>query len=113
MDNPLATNVDITAYLVEFVHDKQYLYFASVSRGWRDAWGQKRPAVTTAVIVDTSVSQLLCSIACGLGRTTAVCTAISTLVRLDLLQCARENDYPWDWMTCSTAAKGGHIDVLK
>lgn len=112
MCNPVAACADITSYLAGFVHDKQHLYFASVSRGWRNAWGQERPKVTAAVTADTSVSELLFSIECGAGRTGKRCTAMAELRRLDLLQCARSNGFPWGRFTCAKAAEGGHLDVL-
>ena len=30
-----------------------------------------------------------------------------------MLQWARQNGCPWDWMTCTFAAKGGHLEVLQ
>lgn len=112
MDNPLVSRSDIMSHLAEFVHDKQYLFFVSVSRGWRDSWGQ-RPKFTAGVTPDMSVSQLSYSIACGLGRQFAVCRATAKLGRLDLLLCARDHDLPWGESTCSWAAFGGHLDVLQ
>jgi hypothetical protein len=32
---------------------------------------------------------------------------------LQVLQWARENDCPWDWLTCYHAAKGGHLAALQ
>ncbi|CAM9552438.1 unnamed protein product, partial [Pylaiella littoralis] len=84
----------------EFVHDKQYLHFASVSRGWKNAWGKGRPTVTAAVTADTSISQLLFSIECGLGRSAHACMAMARYGRLDLLQFAQENGFRWDSLTC-------------
>lgn len=94
MNNPLAASADIISHLAEFVHDKQFLYFASVSRGWRDSWGQERPTATAAVMAETSVSKLLYSIECGVGRTAKMCGAMAELGRLDVLQCAQEHGFP-------------------
>ena len=30
-----------------------------------------------------------------------------------MLKWARENDCPWDKLTCTAAAKGGHLEILK
>jgi len=49
----------ITSHLAEFVPNNQHLFFALVSKGWRSAWGKRRPKRTTAVAADTTVSQLL------------------------------------------------------
>ena len=70
MNNGVMTNVDILRSLSLFVGDKQFLFFAPVSRGWRNAWGQ-RPTVTSCVSRDSSVSQLQYSFDCGLPRTRA------------------------------------------
>lgn len=111
MDNPLASNDDTISYLAEFTHDNQYLFFSSVSRaggmpGCRIApplpppWQQ----VFVSVVVQHRVR---------LGSSGTVCVGMSALGRLDLLQCARENDFPWDNRTCSTVAKWGYLDVLQ
>jgi hypothetical protein len=31
----------------------------------------------------------------------------------EVLKWARENDCPWDELTCTSAALGGHLEVLK
>ncbi|CAN0070233.1 unnamed protein product, partial [Ectocarpus fasciculatus] len=98
----VTANVYVMSYLAEFVDDNQYLFFASVSRGWRDVWG-KRPTVTKALTVDTSVSQLLLSFECGLRRTAAVCETVAGMGRLDLLQRARAMGCQWNENTCYVA----------
>ena len=54
IETPLSITAPKTAgvihEVVEFVDDGQYLFFALVSRGWRDAWG-KRPTTTTYVLL--------------------------------------------------------------
>jgi hypothetical protein len=32
---------------------------------------------------------------------------------LEVLKWARENECPWDWRTCAYAAEGGHLEMLK
>ncbi|CAB1118393.1 unnamed protein product [Ectocarpus sp. CCAP 1310/34] len=103
--------VDIVSTVAEFVDDNQYLFFASVSRGWRDVWG-KRPTVTKALTADTSVPQLSLSFECGLRRTAAVCETVAGLGRLDLLRRARAMGCQWNENTCYVAAKAGHLHVL-
>lgn len=51
------TNLDILRHLTQFVGD-QHLFFATVPRGWREAWGQ-RPKNTLWLRCDSSLSQLL------------------------------------------------------
>lgn len=111
-ENAAMQNADVVSYLVEFVDHKQYLFFASVSRGWRAAWG-KRPTVTTALTTDTSVSQLSLSFDCGLRRTVAICSAVARRGRLDLLQTARAKKCPWNEDTCFAAAERGFLPVLE
>lgn len=51
------TNMDIVRGLARFVPDKQFLFFAPVSRSWRDAWGE-RATVTSWVTPYTTPFQL-------------------------------------------------------
>lgn len=112
MDNPLAENFDITSCLAEFV-DKKYLFIASVSGCWRDAWGQYRTRVTAVVAAETSVFQLSCRVECGFGLTVVVGGAIAKLVQSNLLHWARESGCPWDIRKCSSAARGVYLNVLQ
>lgn len=111
MENPLATKADIVSHLLALVDSNQYLFFASVSRAWKHAWG-RRPTSTQAITA-TSVSQLLCGFECSLRRTTAVCDAAARLGRLDLLQVARASACPWGASTMRWAAWGGHLGVCQ
>lgn len=86
--NPISTNADIMSHLTELVDEGQYLFFTSVCRGWRHAWGH-RSTQTKAVTAETSVPRLIRSFEYGLGRTSTICDAIAKIGRLDLLQCAR------------------------
>lgn len=113
MDNPLLEGGDITSYLAEFVDDNQYLYFALVCRGWRTAWGRRRPAVTKALTTHSTGPQLLYSFECGLGRSAAVCDTAARLGRLDLLQIARARGCPFGLKTSANAAEEGHLAILK
>ncbi|CAN0414651.1 unnamed protein product, partial [Ectocarpus sp. 8 AP-2014] len=113
MGNPFQATADVISHASEFVHDDQFLFFASVSRAWRGAW-RGRPTSTRAITPDTSPSQLRHSVDCGLSPGgTAVCTAIASVGRLDLLRAARALGFRWDKMTCWKAAEGGHLDVLR
>lgn len=104
--------VDIIRNVADFVNGRQFLFFALVSKDWRDAWGQ-RPKLTSYVTADSSEGQLLYSFECGLPRDqVAVCTAIARIGQLELLKCAREKGCPWDRRTCGGAAKGGHLETL-
>ena len=51
------TNVDIVRCLARFVPDKQFLFFAPVSRSWKDAWGE-RATVTSWITPHTTPFQL-------------------------------------------------------
>lgn len=55
--SPLATNDDVIARVADFAGRGQYLFFAPVSRRWRDAWGA-RPRVTLYATRHSVVSQL-------------------------------------------------------
>lgn len=101
--NLLKPATDILSYLAGFVDSNGLLFFTSVSRDWRRAWGYQRPTATAVLTANTSVSQLLCSVKCGLDRTAAVCGSIAELGKLDLLECAKENGFPWDETTSSSA----------
>lgn len=112
MENPLMEGGDITSYLLEFVDDNEFLFFALVSRGWRTAWG-RRPTVTKALTTYSTVSQLLFSFECGLGPSAALCDTAARLGRLDLLQIARARGCPFGLKTSANAAEAGHITILK
>jgi len=105
-------NVDVLSHVVEFIHDEGYLFFASVCRGWKNAWGQ-RPTKTRALRPSTSVSQLACSFECGLGRTAIICTCAISMGRLDLLRCAMANGCPWEGDVCRLAAEAGDLECLQ
>lgn len=116
MSNPLVTSADVPSHVAEFVGDDQYFFFAPVSRGWKNAWGE-RPRATRAVTVDTSVNQLVCAFESGLRRRIAagpsnLCFAIAKLGRLDLVQVLRERDCPWDEDVCTQAAEFNHLAFL-
>ncbi|CAM9450385.1 unnamed protein product [Pylaiella littoralis] len=88
------TNMDILASLLQFVPDKRFLFFASVSRSWRKAWG-KRGTLTAHVSPDSSVAQLQFSFEIGLPRCRQkLCASIAGFDKLELLQCAREHGFP-------------------
>ncbi|CAN0465227.1 unnamed protein product [Laminaria digitata] len=55
--SPLATNADVINRVAELAGRGQYLFFAPVSRRWRDAWGE-RPRVTRYATRHSVVSQL-------------------------------------------------------
>ncbi|CAN0299280.1 unnamed protein product, partial [Scytosiphon promiscuus] len=90
--------------MVRFVAHTDFLFFALVSRDWREAWG-KRPTITSMIPTpDFSVSQLRYGFECGSPRGgTQVCTTAARLGRLDLLRCAREHGCAWDAGTCAAA----------
>lgn len=107
------TNLDILGTLVQFVPETQFMFFATVSRGWRSVWGQRRK-VTSYVTEHSSPSLLRYSFENGLPQDeVGVCSAIARLGKLELLKYAREEGCPWDEQTCLEAAKGGFVEVLK
>lgn len=105
----LMNNEDILSYVVEFFGDKQYLFFAKVSKSWNNAWGQ-RPKVTSYATPQSSVSQLLQSFECGLLAQSqlALCRSVARVGSLALLQWARKKGCPWDESTCTVAAGTNH-----
>lgn len=83
------SNDDIIGYLACFVEPDQFLFFASVSRAWREAWGGTRrpPFETRMVTSHTTVSQLTCGLDCGFPyHPETVCEAAALLGNLVLLQ---------------------------
>lgn len=108
MQTSAVTNIDIVRTLSELVGYNQFMFVAPVSKVWKRAWGQ-RPAVTTCVTPDTTVSQLHDSFACGLPRDRVeLCAAIARLGNLELLKYAREFKCPWDESTSQAAARHAH-----
>lgn len=53
---PLHTNRDVMVLLTELLSN-QYAFFASISKEWRNTWGDL-PKRTRAITADTSVLQL-------------------------------------------------------
>lgn len=111
-NNPFGENTDIISHLAAFVDAKDFLFFASVCKRWKNAWGE-RPTHTMALTPATSVSQLSYSFECGLGRTTAVCDTCIAMGRLDLLRCAMANNCPWLGDVCRLAAETGDLETLQ
>ena len=115
VENPLSVTAPKTAgvihEVVKFVDDGQYLFFALVSRGWRDAWG-KRTATTSYVKSYTSVSQMQYGFKCGLPRKN-ICAAAARVGNMEILRFARSSGFPWNSVVCTYAALGGHLEVLQ
>lgn len=101
--------------LAQFVPDTQFLFFATVCRGWRAAWGA-RPTLTSHVSPDSSLSQLRYSIANGLPKHGVdLCTSLARLGKLDLVRYSRTKGYRyhWNWRTTATLARVGDLKLLK
>lgn len=106
------TSADILSHLVGFVSDKQFLFFAPVSRSWKGAWGQRR-ALTSYVTAETSLSQLRYSFRFGIPREGVDwCTLSARVGNLEVLKWARRRGCLWDEQTCTLAASGGHKELL-
>ena len=106
------TNADILSHLVQFVLDKQFLFFAPVCRSWKAAWGQRRP-LTSYVTAETSLSQVRYSLTSGLPREGIDgCTMSARVGNLEVLQWARSWGCLWDAETCTLAAQGGFLTLL-
>lgn len=107
------TKIDVLRCLVEFVPEKQFLFFAPVSSSWKAAWGL-RSQLTSFVTPDLSPSQVRYSFACDLPRDhLAICNMLARLGDRECLQFAREYGCPWDEGTCDQAVEGGHLSVLR
>lgn len=111
MKSPLQTNTDIVSHLAEFVADGQFLFFASVCKGWRSCWGDRSKA-TKAITADSSTAQLHFCFDCGLTRSQLVSTAAARVGRMDLLLNARASGCDSDAGTCAAAAAGGHLEII-
>lgn len=114
---PAAIGPDILSQMAGFVGDKQYLFFAPVSKDWRSAWGG-RPTVTSYATPHTSLSQLRWSLECGLKKDKGVLNGrvLASLARtgdLELIEVAHKK------LGCRVlsnffivAAECGHLDIL-
>lgn len=114
--SPMA-NVDIVRVVAGFTFNKQYLFFAPVSRVWVDAWskqhGHNSKVTSYATPKSTTPSQLRCSLVeCGMPKTPEACKEVARLGSLELLRCARESGCAWNEATCRSLASGGHLSVL-
>ncbi len=136
---PAMSNASVLRRLVEFVHEKQFFWFAPVCRSWRAAWGQ-RPASTCVVYRDTSVSQLRRTFELGLPRFVVDLESLARAGNTEMLGRARRagckwtkstaaaaalagqgralryllmNGCPFDSSLCSSAARGGHLGLLR
>ncbi|CAM9720268.1 unnamed protein product, partial [Scytosiphon promiscuus] len=103
---------DILGHLVEFVPDKQFFFFALVSRSWKAVWAPRLPR-TSYVSPDSSISQLRCSFEGGLPPAATICVSLARFGKLRCLQYARANGCPRHMLVCPAAARGGHLDVLQ
>ncbi|CAM9268321.1 unnamed protein product [Ectocarpus fasciculatus] len=116
-DLPAAIGPDILSQMAEFVGDKQYLFFAPVSKDWRSAWGG-RPTVTSYATPHTSLSQLRWSLDCGLNKENGmqnglVLTLLARTGDLQLLEVAHKKlGCPLMFQFFFVAAGCGHLDVL-
>lgn len=112
--NPLLDNLDVLQHLVQpFVEEKAYLFVASVSRRWRDAWGD-RPKITSCNLAVQSRPCLDWASAAGLDIGDNPCRRAATEGRLDVLQHAVSLGFSQEGMpVCEYAAGAGHLDVLK
>lgn len=93
--NLFISNDDVIGYLVCFVEPDHFLFFASVSTAWREAWVATRypPFETRMVTSQTTVSQLTCGVECGFPyHPEKVCEAAALLGNLVLLQWAMDQD---------------------
>lgn len=110
------TNPVVLRSLAQFVPATQFLFFAPVCQRWRAAWGE-RPALTSHVSPDSTLSQLRYSLECGLprGHSVDLCTALARLGKLDLVRYsnARGYHYHWNSRTTETLARAGDLKLLK
>ena len=44
---------------------------------------------------------------------TMVCAQIAKSGNLEQLKIARQNNHPWDRLTCAYAALNGHLEIIK
>lgn len=106
------TNMDILRRIVDFVPPSQFLFFAPVSRSWREAW-EKRPKPTSTFPTDSAMSQLAHSFQNSLPRHPYVCSVIALIGHLDLSQQVKQKGCPCDQSTCTGTAEGSHLAALK
>ena len=110
VDFPLHTNQDVMALLAKLLSD-QYGFFASISKEWRDAWGDL-PKRTRAITADTSVSQLQESFDGGLKKQPIVCDHIVEHCDVAILQFAHSNGCRLSEKAFSKAAARGKLEIF-
>lgn len=86
MESPAMTSQDMLGWLLEFVSEEQFLFFAPVSSSWKAAWGQ-RPTLTRFLTEDTSLSQLRQSYIYGRPlNDRGICRRLAGFGKLDVLE---------------------------
>lgn len=104
---------DVLSHISQFV-DEQYIPFASISRSWKHAWGDK-PKLSRAIEVGMPVKQLSLALDYGLSKTRYVVSICARMGRIDLLECCKENGF--DSYTffdlASIASSLGDMNLLK
>lgn len=104
---------DILSHTISFVGDAEYLFVASVSKAWKDAWGP-RPKTTSRCMAVQSCSCLAWAMASDFGRNDGACRRAASKGLLDVIQYAIELGCSRDRAeVCMYAAGGGHLESLK
>lgn len=106
----LHNNRDVISLLAKLLSD-QYVFFASVSRDWRNAWGDL-PKLTQAVTADTSVSQLHWSFFVGLKKVGVISERIVEHCGVDILQCASYHGCVLTFPACVKAVALERIEMI-
>lgn len=108
---PLDTNRDVMALLAQLLSN-QHAFFAGVSKGWRNAWGDF-PKTTRAITADTSVSQLQWSFDNGLEKRPTVCERIAEHCGLEVMRCAYSNGCNLPDIACFKAVARGKFAMVQ
>ena len=112
--HPLVDDHDVLLHLVPFLAKHAgYLFFGSVAKSWRDAWGS-HPKLTHMDEVVESASRLeWASRAPNWVWDVTICRRSAAGGHLGALKYARSQGCPWDEQTCTEAAASGNLSILR
>ena len=109
--HPTLLDADCMEVVVKHLDPSYHLVFKLVCNAWQEV----RPGKTRSVLADytTNVTLLEWAGANGCPWNGRTCSSAARGGHLDVLKWLRANGCPWNDLTCKAAARGGHLDVLK
>lgn len=107
MENP-----DILRIITPYVGDQDYICVATLSRSWREAWGDK-PRTSCVIGHGTTPGRLSLAFENYVEKTLKLTRQVVKIGRLDLLKICRSNGCPWNKQVFSDAARSGNLEIIK